>query len=217
MTALGDFIISIKEWVDDADPSEALVTQWVRLAETRMNNELRTDVQVVRQYATFDDNCAVLPDDWAKTIYVRPQGGRPLNFISNDTYWKMTPQNPPYVSSVPAGSDPPYPYGKGGYYTHVGRTIFIWPSINPDDLTKIEVAYFALMTPLAQNPNPVFLRYPDIYLNCTLAAAQPYLVEDDRLNTFAALATAGIKMANDSSFLGRFSGSPMLPNIKGFG
>ncbi|MET0167519.1 MAG: hypothetical protein ABW318_21285 [Vicinamibacterales bacterium] len=216
MTALGDFILSVKEWVDDADPSDVLVTQWVRLGETRMNNELRTDVQVVRQYATFDDNCAVLPDDWLKTVYVRPQGGRPLNFVSNDTYWKMTPQTPPYMEASPS-SDPPYPYGKMGYYTHVGRTVFIWPPINPNDLTKIEVAYYAMVPPLAQDATPVFVRYPDIYLNCTLAAAQPYLVEDDRLNTFAALATAGIKMANDASMLGRFSGSPMLPAIRGFG
>lgn len=214
MTALGDFIVSIKEWVDDSDPSDALVTQWVRLAETRMNNELRSDAQVVRTYATFDDNCAVLPDDWLKTLYVRPQGGRPLDFITNHTYWSLTPQ---YPSSVPSESDPPYPYGQRGYYTHVGRTIFVWPSIIPDDLTKIEVAYYAMVAPLAQNANPVFVRYPDIYLNCTLAAAQPYLVEDDRLNTFAALATAGIKMANDASTAARFSGSPMLPAIRGFG
>lgn len=216
MTALGDFITSVKEWVDDADPTDALVTQWVRLAETRMNNELRTDVQVVRTYATFDDNCAILPEDWLKTIYVRPQGSRPLGFISNDAYWKLTPQNPPYVSASPP-SDPPFPYGKQGWYTHVGRTIFVWPPINPDDLTKIEVAYFQMIPPLAQNANPVFVRYPDIYLNCTLAAAVPYLIEDDRLNTFAALATAGIKMANDSSHAARFSGSPMYPAMRGFG
>jgi hypothetical protein len=43
------------------------------------------------------------------------------------------------------------------------------------------------------------------------------LVEDERLSTFAALATAGIAKANDQAKAARFSGSPLLPRVRGFG
>jgi len=211
MTILSDFIASVKEWVDDADPPDTLVMQWVRLAETRMNDELRTDEQVVRQYATFDDNCAVMPDNWLETLYVRPSGQKPFDFITNHDYWMLGP------APLYAAGDNPYPYNGKGHYTNIGRTIFVWPPVDPAALTKFEVAYYKKLTPLGDVADDVFYRYPGIYLNCTLAAGAPYLIEDERLQTFSALATAQIKTANDSSHRARFSGSPIAPMIRSFG
>jgi hypothetical protein len=216
MTYLSDFILSVKEWIDDTDPSDNLVTQWVRLAETRMNNELRTDLQIVRQEATFDDNCAVLPDHWLELLYVRLIGGRPLVFISNQAYWDLTQEAPP-LTVVGTGEVWPWPIQQKGVYTLIGRNLFLWPSISANDLLKFEICYYRAITPLSDVADDVYRRYPDIYLNCTLAAAAPYLVEDERLNTFAALSTAQIKTANDSSHKARFSGSPMTPVIRRFG
>lgn len=216
MTVLSDFIASVKEWIDDADPTDSLVTQCVRLAETRINNELRSDVQIVRMLATFDDACAILPNDWLQTVYVRPQGGRPFDYITNHDYWNLAPVPSPYQTPLPP-EDVAYPFNGYGRYTHIGRTLFIWPKVDPEALIKMEVAYYQMVAPIDVQGNPVFSRYPDLYLNCTLAALAPYLIEDERLQTFSALSTAQIKMANDSSTIARFSGSPLPPVRRSFG
>lgn len=198
MTALSDFVATVKSWIDDFNPSDALVTSWVRIAEERMNNELRVDEMIVRASATFDDNCSVLPDDWLKTLYVMPQGCAPYRFVSNVAYFDEASES-------------------ARIYTNVGRTLFVWPPVDPEALTKFDVGYYAKVPPLGNEPNAIMTRYPSVYLNCTLAAGAPYLIEDDRLQTFAALATAGIKMANDQAIAARFSGSPLTHKRRSFG
>jgi hypothetical protein len=165
-----------------------------------MNNELRVDEMIVREYATFDDNCALLPEDWLKTLYVRPQGGNAYTFISNKAYFDGL-------------ADPSVP----GRYTNVGRTLFVWPPVDPEALLKIEVAYYAKVPPLGEIETAIKQRYPGLYLHATLAAGAPYLVEDERLSTFSALATAAIKMANDQAIAARFSGSPIRGSRRSFG
>jgi hypothetical protein len=200
MTALTDFITTVKSWVDDLNPTDPLVESWVRIGEERMNNELRVDEMIVREYATFDDNCALLPEDWLKTLYVRPQGGNAYTFISNKAYFDGL-------------ADPSVP----GRYTNVGRTLFVWPPVDPEALLKIEVAYYAKVPPLGEIETAIKQRYPGLYLHATLAAGAPYLVEDERLSTFSALATAAIKMANDQAIAARFSGSPIRGSRRSFG
>lgn len=215
MTALTDFIGIIKGYIDDTNPSDALVTAWVRVAEQRFNDELRVDEMIVRTYATFDDNCCVLPNDWLKTLYVKPKGARrTLTYVSNKDYFDIDPA-PTLVQPDPT-SPPMWPAHRGGYYTNIGRTMFVWPPIHPDAATKIELAYYAKVPPLSET-NAVFDRFPGLYINATLAAATTYLIEDDRLQVFAALATAQIKTANDQATAARFSGSPITPAIRSFG
>lgn len=200
MTALSDFITTVKSWVDDLNPSDPLVESWVRMGEERMNNELRVDEMIVREYATLEDNCIELPPDWLKTVYVRPKGGKAYDFISNHAYFNELP-------------DPSCP----GRYTNVGRTLFVWPPVDPENVFQIEVAYYAKVPPLGEIETAVKQRYPGLYLNCTLAAGAPYLVEDERLNTFAGLATAGITRANEQAIAARFSGSPIRTAKRSFG
>ena len=217
MTALSDYCNEVRDWIDDTDPSDALITTWVRDAEERINNELRTDIQTVRTYATFDDDCVKLPDDWLEFLYVRYKGGRPFEFITNHDYWELRP-NYLYGTSPPPNTSGETNYTQGkALYTIIGRTLFVWPPIDPNALTQVEIAYYRKVVPLGANIDPVQVRYPTVYRYCTLSAAAPYLIEDDRLQIFASLATAGIQKANDASKQARHSGSPIAPRIRGFG
>jgi hypothetical protein len=202
MTALSDFATTVRAWVDDLNPSDTLIASWVRIAEERMNNELRVDEMIAREYASFDDNCTVLPENWLKTLYVKPQGGSAYTFISNHAYFGGE------LTDCVLGS---------GRYTNVGRTLFIWPPVDPEIMRNVEIAYYQKVEPLGEFTTPIILRYPGVYLNCTLAAGAPYLIEDERLNTFSALATAGIKMANEQAIHARFSGSPIRGSRRSFG
>ena len=202
MSDLTDFCATIRRWIDDEDEyDDATITEWVRDAEERMNNELRSNEQVIRNYATFDDNCAVLPPDWLEHIYVRMKGGTPFHYCTPDEYWEL----------------PPASELQDQRYTTIGLTLFVWPPIDPEALTQVEIAYYRKIVPLDATHDPVLDRYPSIYRNCTLCAAAPYLVEDDRLNTWAGLATAGITKANEAAKKARWSGSPLLARKRSFG
>ena len=217
MTYLTDYITRVKVWIDDEDVADATVIEWIRDAEERMNNELRTVEQIRRDYATFDDDCAALPPDWQEHIYVRVKGGTPFDYITPHDYWnhRKTALYGPLPDPT-GGEVYPWP-GKKQLYTTVGKTLFVWPPIDPEALTQIEMAYFRQISPLSETKDVVFDRYPSIYRNCTLTAAAPYLIEDERIQSFAALATAGIEKANDATKAGRWSGSPLPPRIRGFG
>lgn len=217
MTALSDYCTLIRSWTDIEDLSDAVITQWVRDAEERINNELRVTEMVAREYATLDDNCIALPADWNEFLYVRVKGGRPFDFISNHDYWEL--QDLPQVSPQPGQpSGEVYPWaGKKQLYTLIGNTLFVWPPVDPEAHVNVEIAYFRKLAPLDFSADPVFVTYPTIYRNCTLAAGAPYLVEDERLQTWATLATAAIEKANVAAKKARFSGSPIAPRIRGFG
>lgn len=219
MSLLTDYCARVRAWIDDEDPSDAVVTEWIRDGEERLNNELRVVENMVRDYATFDDDCAVLPADWLEFEWVRLKGGRPFDYINNHDYWSLkdpvSQQYGPFPD--PTGAEP-YPWpGKKMLYTTVGNTLFVWPPVNPDLLTQVEICYYRKLVPLGDKADPVMERYPSVYRNCVLSASAPYLMEDERLQTWASLATAGIAKANDAAKIGRFSGSPISPRIRGFG
>lgn len=222
MSVLTDFYATIRAWVDDVNPSDALIDSWLRIAEERLNNELRSRPQVVRDQATFDDQCAVLPPDWAEHIYVRVKDGLPFRYVTPDAYWTFAAKatTPLQVVDPTNASQSLSMCGCGGdmVYTTIGDTLFILPKIDPNALTKIEIGYYRKVIPLeGDTKDPVHTRYPSLLLNATLSAGAPYLIEDERLNTFATLATAGIAKANESTQSARWSGSPLTMRTKGFG
>ena len=93
----------------------------------------------------------------------------------------------------------------------------MWPSIDPEALTQIEMAYFRKMLPLGDAEGRGLRSLPVDLPQLHPVAGAPYLIEDERLPMFASLATAGIEKANDATKAGRWSGSPIPPRIRGFG
>lgn len=218
MTVQSDFYNTIRAWVDDVNPSDVLIESWLRIAEERLNNELRSREQVVIDYATFNDQCAIVPADWAEHIYVRVKGGAPYKYVTPDAYWTLSTNQLPPLQIVDPTNPSMLMCSGNMVYTMIGDTLFILPNIDPNALTKIEIGYYRKIVPMQGDTiDPVFTRYPSLLLNCTLSAAVPYLIEDERINTFATLATAGIVKANESTQAARWSGSPLTMRTKGFG
>lgn len=217
MSELTDYCTAIRRWIDDEDEySDTIITEWIRDAEERLNNELRSLDQMVRIYATFDDECAALPSDWLEHVYVRLKGGTPFDYITPHDYWALRKNAPPTMIPDPTGGEV-YGAGTKMRYTTIGKTLFVWPLVNPEALTEVEVCYFRALTPLGDTRDPLMDRYPSLYRNCTLAAGSPYLIEDERLQTWAGLASASIHAANEAARRARWSGSPLGTKIRGFG
>jgi hypothetical protein len=215
MSVLTDYCAKVRRWIDDEDPDDATVTEWIRDGEERLNNELRVSELLVRDYATFDDDCAQLPLNWVEFEYVRLKGGLPLDFITNHDYWEL--KRTPLYGPQPDPTGGEVWSNRKQHYTTIGNTLFVWPPIDPNNLTQIEICYYRKVVPLGDTSDPAMERYPSIFRNCVLSASAPYLMEDERLQVWASLATAGIAKANDAAKIGRFSGSPIAPKIRGFG
>jgi len=58
--------------------------------------------------------------------------------------------------------------------------------------------------------------YPDVYLYGALLHSAPYLKEDQRAQTWAALYTTAVERINDASSKSTASGSGLRLNIKAY-
>ena len=64
MTDYSDFTAQIAEWANREDWSPVLVTSFVRMAEQKINAELRIGRMIRSADALIAARCAPLPDDW---------------------------------------------------------------------------------------------------------------------------------------------------------
>lgn len=213
MTALTDFIATIRDWTNRSDLSDALITSWVRMGEERINNELLYKDMLTREEATFLDNASPLPTDWIKVDYVKYvrvanhnniniRRGRPFDFISKDEYWDRVRGITPYTAAP--------------CYTIIGNDIFITGDIDGAEGVPIQIGVYRKVPPL-NGPNWLYTNHVALYTFATLAASAPYLMEDERMVTWESKATQLIGLMNESSRSGQTGGSPMKMKRRSFG
>ena len=95
--------------------------------------------------------------------------------------------------------------GKPQFYAIIAGQIEVWPT--PDDAYTGELYYYSRTPALSDSntTNWALTYFPDLYLYGSLSQSAPYLVDDARLGTWAALyqnATDGINNANDKAKFG---------------
>ena len=71
MSDFADFKAQIAEWSNREDWSDALVTSFVRMAESKLNQELRVALMIQMDDGLIASRCAPLPDDWLAMDLVR--------------------------------------------------------------------------------------------------------------------------------------------------
>ena len=212
MTALTDFITTLKGWVNRSDVTEAVVTSWIRMGEERINNELLCKDMLSRERATFMDNCSPLPPDWKKVEYVKyvrqPDSnvlqirqGRPFDFVSKDEYWGRTRGDRPYEAKP--------------CYTIIGNDLFITGDVGIGGV-GIEVGVYRKVPPLNE-ANWLYNNHIGLYTFASLAASAPWLMEDERLAMWETKAQSFILQMNESHMSDKTGGSPMKMKRKSFG
>jgi hypothetical protein len=155
---LDTFYNYIRQFVDDFDLDDDVISSWVTFAEERINNELRVREMVQTREIFLADQCVMLPDDFLEIINVRYRGnGLPLRYVSVDEYWRLRSAAEYYLSGpqttaityldpatgAPLGPLPRQPAfvdypGSGGprlplarnAYTLIGATLFVHPTVN---------------------------------------------------------------------------------------
>jgi hypothetical protein len=212
MSALTDFVTTLKGWVNRTDLADAVVVSWIRMGEERINNELLYKDMLTRERATFLDNCSPLPPDWKKVEYVKyvrdPNStntkikyGRGFDFVSKDEYWRRLGGEGPYTGAP--------------CYTIIGNDLFVTGDVDSDGV-DIEIGVYRKVPPL-DGANWLYNNHIGLYTFASLAASAPWLMEDERMGIWESKAQAFIMQMNETHLTDKTGGSPMKMKRKSFG
>jgi len=179
----------------------AMIPTFIQLAELRLRRELRTRQMLVVATAntTGGDSTVGLPTDFLsmRDIHVNTNPITTLAYSAPNAFY-----NSYRVTES----------GKPTEYTVLSTEIQLSPV--PDSTYQLQMLYYAQPFFLSDtNTGNVFLvNYPDALLYAALGEAEPYLMNDARLQTWASLydrAISSITIADQSS---EYSGQPMSMN-----
>lgn len=182
----GDLAAAIPDFLQRDDLSAATIATFVSLAEARIRRDVRHRLMDERSTATLTGRYMPLPEDWVETIRLTvntSEGERALQLVSHAGMQQMREREDQA--------------GQPRYYAHVGDEIEIYPT--PDSPTA-EIYYRASIPPLDPDDdastNWLLDQAPDVYLHASLLHTAPYLSEDSRLNTWAALYSEAVDALN---------------------
>lgn len=181
------------------------VPAFIRLAEAQMQSDLRHWRMEKRAETTIDGQFTGLPSDWQETIRLH---------LNTDGTVDMRSVSRREIQTMRAASDDTA--GEPRYYTHNAGQLEVFPT--PDGSYSADLSYYANIEALTDSnaSNWLLDKFPDIYLYGTLIHTAPFLQEDERTQTWAALYGAAVKKANDASKQSTASGSGLRMTIKSY-
>lgn len=176
----------------------SIIPDFIRLAEIRLQREIRTRQMLVVATAltTGGDSTVGLPTDFLqmRDIHANTTPVSTLRYKAPNAF---------YETSRTTESGRPIDY------TTLGSEIQLAPI--PDTSYTLQMLYYGKPAVLSDsNASNVFLaNYPDALLYGALAEAEPYLMNDARIQTWAALYDRAITAINNSDQSSEYSGQPM--------
>jgi len=188
---------AIENWLDRSDLS-ARVPEFIALAEAQMNRALRIRIMEGRYTASTvkAQRIYALPTDYRQMRSLR------INLDPIVALVYLTPQN---MNQVWAGSSTGTPKA----YTIVGNDIRLGPA--PDSVMEMEINYYRAVPALSgtNTTTTMLTQNPDIYLYGALMAAEPFLMNDERLALWGGLFDKAVRALQDQDARDRASGSEL--------
>jgi len=174
------------------------IPDFIRLAETRLRRDLRIR-QMLKSVTTATvaaDSTVELPSDFleVRDFVVVGNPVQPLNYYSPSAFNRNTRT---------------WEIGKPNSYTVLANDFQLSPV--PDTVYTVQLFYFAAPTFLSDsNTSNVFLaNTPDALLYGALLEAEPYLMNDARLNTWGTMFDRAMASITRSDEQGQYSGVPL--------
>ena len=180
----------------------AQIPDFIRLAETRMRRELRIRqmMKSATTTTTGGDATVALPSDFleVRDLTIQTNPVRVINYVSPSVFSRNT-------RSTESG----YPID----YT-ILATEFKFAPI-PDSTYTLEILYYAAPEYLSDtNTSNVFLAVcPDLLLYGALIEAEPYLMNDARLQVWAGMYQKGVDALTTSDEQAQYSGVPLAMTL----
>jgi len=171
----------IAAWLERDDLTDQIDT-FIDLAEAKHKREVRIRDMVTRASLTVNARYVNLPSGFLEPMSLRLLTN-PVTVLNSVSHYEM--------SRVRVETT-----GKPKYYSFNGTEIEFDRAA--DQSYDGEILYYAELTPLSDDDttNAILTRAPDLYLYGALIAAEPYLMNDPRIQTWAALYNSGVTAIN---------------------
>ena len=204
ITTYAELKSSIANWLN-RDDLTSVIPDFISLTEAGINRDLRHYKMINRVDATLDSRYVQMPADWLETVRFGITSGTTyrLELISRDDMLEYR-QNTSDVAGIPK------------FYANIGDTIEVFPT--PAAEYQMQLQYYAKTPALSDSntDNWLLSDAPDIYLYGALVQAAPYLNDDARVQTWAALYSAAIQSLQKSSDDTRFAGSGLRMRVTSY-
>jgi hypothetical protein len=197
LTDYSSFKTTVANYLARSDLTDQ-IADFIRLGEERLSRELRTRKMLIvaRADTTAGDSTIGLPTDFLemRDIHLRTTPVQSLTYYSPNAF---------FAGSRTTDS------GKPVDYTILSAEIQFAPT--PDTAYTAQMLYYAKPQYLSDtNITNVFLaNYPDALLYAALGEAEPYLMNDARLQTWAALYDRAVSAINTADQSSEYGGQPM--------
>ena len=179
------------------------IPDFITLAENRLRRDLRlrTMLKVVTTTTTAGDKTVAYPSDFLAMKDIHIASGTTV-----DTLIYQNTSN--FFRNTRAAMG-----GKPTYYTSLSTEFQFAPI--PDGAYTLNMLYYAKPVFLSDtNPSNDFLaNAPDLLLYAALGEAEPYLMNDERLGTWASLYQRGLESLRASDDESEYPSSPMVISV----
>jgi hypothetical protein len=178
------------------------IPDFIRLAEVRLRRDLRIRqmMSAATTTTTGGDATVALPSDFleVRDLVVQTNPVRPVNYISPSVFSRNARVT---ESGVPLD------------YTILATEFKFAPV--PDTNYTIEIVYYATPPFLTDtNSSNVFLaNCPDLLLYASLVEAEPYLMNDARIQVWAGMYDRGVASLSTSDEAAQYSGVPLTMTL----
>lgn len=196
-TNYSDFKSTVSSYLARSD-LDSMIPAFITMAELRLSRDLRirSNLKVVTTATVAGDATVQIPDDFNQIRDLHLETN-PISVLKYQT------------PSIFYRNAKPSTIGQPRFYTILGNEFQFSPV--PDGAYTLQMLYYAVPTPLSDlNPTNLWLsNCPDLLLYATLGEAEPYLMNDQRIATWAALYQKGVDSLTASDDQGEYSGTPL--------
>jgi hypothetical protein len=201
-TSYSDLKTTIANYLARSDLTDQ-IPDFITLAESRLARELRTRKMLVvaRTDTVAGEETIGLPSDFLemRDVHLRTTPASPVTYLSPNSFY-----------AIARTTDS----GKPLNYTILSSEMQFAPI--PDTAYSVQMLYY-YKPPVLSNANSsnVFLaNYPDALLYAALGEAEPYLMNDARLQTWGALYDRSISTINIADQSSEYGGQPMSMSMR---
>ena len=187
------------------DDLTAAIPTFIRLAEAKMNRDLRHWRMEKRSTANLDTQFTALPVDFIAPIrlHLNTSATKVLELAGINEISKLR-------------ADASNTLGEPSFYALSDGAIEAFPT--PDGSYNLEILYYGALDALnSGNPtNWVLTNYPDVYLYGTLLHSAPYLMDDARIQVWGAYYASSIESVNQENELAKTGGTGRRMHIRSY-
>lgn len=200
ITTYSELKNSVSNWLN-RDDLTSVIPDFVALAEANMDRVIRHWRMEERSTADLNARYTALPSGFLEAVrFHLDTDERPIELLT-----------PLSLQQRRQGNNDTQ--GKPAYYAIIAGQIEVWPT--PDTAYNSELYYYVGIPTLSDSnvSNWVLQYFPDAYLYGTLMHSAPYLVDDERVTTWASLYQNAILGINANSEKAKFGGSGLRVQV----